>query len=272
MTEYKLSLNQFPVQHLSTEAVLAQAAAVGFEGVGLAMGPTVELGAAAVSALLRKYRLSATSLCVAMDVIGAGPDRAEECAARLAGAMALADAVDAPLVAMVGHPHGIGEQAVGELAQVLSRLAAGRGDGRRLLVEPLTPVLAGLTPLTSLRATRALLAAAPSVDWVLDAWHSWCDPELIDLLPELTSRCQIVHLSDYVLSPQAPLARDYPGNGSINFDAIISLLREGDFHGWFEAEVLFAEPVSEDGLAAYVQNCRDSLQSVLEFRQAAHAS
>jgi sugar phosphate isomerase/epimerase len=262
MTARHVSLNQFPLEHLPVEQVFAEAADAGFEGIGLSMTPTRLLGPDKVGDLLAEHGLKATSLCVAVDRIDdQGSDPIDDCALRLLEAAHTAGQLAVPLVVMVGHATGSGPRALADLGTLLGRLG-GRSPSP-LLVEPLTPVLAELTAITSLRSLHTLLDQAPGIGWILDVWHSWCDPDLADLLPVLAPRCSVVHLSDYRFLPESPLSRVQPGAGLIDIPETIRALDRAGFAGWFESEVLTPQPVTIGGLPTFVRSCRDSISAVL---------
>jgi sugar phosphate isomerase/epimerase len=255
----RLSINQFGVDHLPMADMAGTAAEAGFTGIGLSMRAVRQLGASRVTAVLRDAGLTPTSLCVARATLSTGSAGVLRDLAAVLDDAELAGELGAPLVVMLGHERGAGPGELADLAAALRTLSRHPRCRTPLQIEPVNPVLTWMSCINSLRDARDVLTAVPSLQLVLDIWHSWRDPELADLLPELIGRCSIVHVSDYRYHSSDPLARDYPGAGQIDFAHFGALLRQGGFSGWWEAEVLLPQRPAIGDLAGYVRRCRDTL-------------
>jgi sugar phosphate isomerase/epimerase len=89
-----------------------------------------------------------------------------------------------------------------------------------------------------------LLAAIdePNVGLLVDVWHVWDSPDLLNLLEQHADRVVAVHLNDRREPTRSWCDRLLPGDGVADVAGIVGALRRGGYDGWFELEV-----VSDDG-------------------------
>jgi sugar phosphate isomerase/epimerase len=267
MRDPKLSINHFGIDHLPITAVLDLAAEAGFTGIGLSARVVRQLGADDVSGKLQAAGLVATSVCVSAATLTCKPYLLWRDLAGVLEDAELASALGAPLVVMLGHELGAGRAQLAAVGQAFEQLTRHPQCRAQFLFEPVNSVLTALSCVNSLRDGKHLLAMAPRLRFVLDIWHSWRDPEIADVLPDLVARCAIVHVSDYSYHAADPMAREYPGNGVIDFGPLIHILQDNEFDGWWETEVLLPVRPEMGDLARYVRNCRDSLETFLSAAQ-----
>lgn len=255
----RTAVNQFMARDLPLETLAATARELGAHGVGVFRPCLEELGPAAVSRILGRAGLRPTSSCVVLGLTGA---TGEQRRARLADAQrALRDAgqLDAPLVVVAGGP---GDRPVSRaMAEFEDQFAVLAADaervGVRLLLEPLHPALAHLSVLTSLRAAGRTAAGYRYVGLVLDTWHVWSEPGLIETVREHAGRINVVHLGDWRPGPFTE-RRALPGDGVMNLPALGAVLRDVLADAWWELEVIDEDAV---GPTAQRQLLRDAAQA-----------
>jgi sugar phosphate isomerase/epimerase len=109
--------------------------------------------------------------------------------------------------------------------------------GVRLLLEPLHPALLHLSVLTSLREACRIAQRYHDVGVVLDTWHLWTEPDLVDTARKHADRIDVVHLADWRPGPYTE-RRALPGTGVMGLAALAGALREVLAHAWWELEVI----------------------------------
>jgi sugar phosphate isomerase/epimerase len=118
-------------------------------------------------------------------------------------------------------------------------------EGMRLAVELMHPSLGDLFSfMTSIPCAVGLIDAVshPNVGIALDCWHLSDDPEVLEQVREHAKMVAAVHLNDRRAPTRSWCDRVLPGDGVIDFPAVLGALDDGGFEGWFELEV-----VSDDG-------------------------
>ena len=201
-------------------------------------------------ALLRESGLRAT-ICVP-EVPSIYPDGYfTEPANPQARTRALADAVRrfAPfdpvaILAVTGNPQG---QDLHEMRRVT---VAGLRDVAKVAAEVGTIIGVEFYRVTSgamvntLRETVELVDEIdePNVSVVLDVWHAWDDPRLLEDINRYASRLIGVQVNDHREPTRSWADRVLPGDGTIDLPPIFQALNEGGFDGWYDMEIF-----SDDG-------------------------
>jgi sugar phosphate isomerase/epimerase len=70
-----------------------------------------------------------------------------------------------------------------------------------------------------------------------DTWHLWDTQDVVPLTREYAGLVAGVQIADYREPTRVMLDRVLPGDGVIDFHAIIGALEDGGFDGWYDLEV-----------------------------------
>lgn len=223
----RTAVNQFMAHAVSLGTFAATARELGVQGVGVFRPCLTELGGPAVARVLGRAGLRPTSVCVVLGLTGA---TGEERRARIDDArraVRQAAELGAPLVIVAGGPGDRpARRVLAEFEEQLAVLAADAdAAGVRLLLEPLHPALAHLSVLTSLRDACRTAARYRDVGVVLDTWHVWSEPDLIETARANADLIDVVHLSDWRPGPFCE-RRALPGEGVMGLAALGADLRD----------------------------------------------
>lgn len=226
------------------EEKLAKAAALGADGVELmAVDPAV-LDTAVIQAGLQQNGLEVAAVgsggvafAAGLTLLHADPAQAARAASRLRQLIDFAAAVGAPLVTIGSFRGRLASVGAGGRDRMIVLLREGAdyaaAQGVRLVIEPLNRYETDLV----LNAAEGLAlvneAAHPALGLLLDTFHvnieeaSWTEP-FRRLMA--AGRLWHVHLGDN--------NRLSPGQGLIDFPAIVAALRQAGYNGYLSAELL----------------------------------
>ncbi|MDX3078375.1 sugar phosphate isomerase/epimerase family protein [Streptomyces sp. MI02-7b] len=269
MSHERLSFNQFAAPGLPFDEAVRLTAAAGFAGLGVLRSTVDELGPRRVAAVLGRYGIEPTSVCVAFGLVDADPGLARRKFDLAVDGLRDAAELGVPLVVVVGGPMaGLSirdarrqvSDALGELDGEAARI------GGHILVEPLHPAQASLSALCSLREAVDLVDRLDHCGVVLDTWHVWAEPGLDDTIAASAAAIEIVHLADWSAEPSAWLDRELPGAGIGDLPSIRDLLRRHGFAGWWEVEVL-SEKYQAQGQSELPHRCATAARRLLSGRQ-----
>jgi len=226
------------------EEKLTKAARLGADGVELMTADPRQLDVAVIRACLRETGLEvaaigsgAVALAAGLYLLYAEPDRAVAAQARLYDLIDFAVAVGAPLVT-IGSFRGrlawAGTRAYDRLVTIL-REATGYAAARniRLALEPINRYEADVIHNAEQGLAFLEDVGQPALGLLLDTYHvnieerSWTEPFRQVMA---AGRLWHVHLGDN--------NRLSPGEGLIDFVAIIRTLREVGYDGYLSAELL----------------------------------
>ena len=84
---------------------------------------------------------------------------------------------------------------------------------------------------------------APNIKIIMDAWHFWDLPGILDDLATNVNRLVGVQLSDWREPTRSWCDRVLPGEGTIDLHAVLGTLTKAGFDGWYDVEVF-----SDNGL------------------------
>lgn len=231
----------------SLEQKLVKAAGLGYEGVELITTDPASIDRDALRSLLSASGLRVSAIAsggmafaAKLTLLHADPGSASLARERLDQMIQLAADLGAPVVTVGsfrGRTVGNAAESKQQLAAILRRAGGLAGScGVRLALEPLNRYEADL--LHTAAETLAFLNEVdePAVGILLDTYHvnieerSWTEPYRQVMA---AARLYYVHLSDN--------NRLAPGQGHIDFRAILRALREVGYDGWLTAE-LFPQP------------------------------
>lgn len=256
----RLSMNQATIKYASLREALHVTASGGIEAIGLWREPVAEVGLDAATRILADSGLRFTTLCrggfftlpeesdrrTAMD----NNRRAIEETAMLAANGAEGSTAVLVLVAggipegtrdLAGARHRV-RDAVGELAD------DARAAGVTLAIEPLHPMYASDRAVISTLGQALDIAedfAPEAVGVVVDTFHVWWDPEVLEQISRAGrgGRISTYQVCDWrtPLPPDPLLARHYPGDGVIDFASLTAAVEAAGYRGDIEVEIFNQE-------------------------------
>lgn len=229
------------------EEKLAKAAELGADGVELMAVDPATLDTAAIRAGLRQNGLEVAAIgsggvafAAGLTLLHADPAQTAQAVDRLRQLIDFAAAVGAPLVTIGSFRGRLASAGIGGRDRMIALLQEGAdyaaGYGVRLAVEPLNRYEADI--VLNAREGLALVneVGHPALGLLLDTFHvnieevSWTEP-FWRLMA--AGRLWHVHLGDNNRLP--------PGQGLIDFLAIVATLRQLGYSGYLSAELL-AQP------------------------------
>lgn len=252
----RLSLNQATIKYADLDEALAVTAGAGIRSIGLWREPIAELGLSEVAARVADSGLRVSSLCRGgFFTAPEGSDRrrsiddnrvAIDETAAVAAAGAVGSAAVLVLVAG-GLPAGSTDlrgarervrDAIGELEPYA------RAAGVTLAIEALHPMYVADRAVVSTLGQALELASefpAASVGVVVDTFHVWWDPRVLDDIARAGAEGRIAsfQVCDWMtpLPNDVLLARDMMGDGYIDFAPITQAVEGAGYRGDVEVEI-----------------------------------
>ncbi|WP_104127743.1 sugar phosphate isomerase/epimerase [Cryobacterium sp. Y57] len=245
----RFSLNQATIKYASLAEAVRLSAESGAESLGLWREPVAEVGLDKAVRLVAEAGLRVSSLCR-----GGFFTMAEGPARRAAiddnrRALAEAAALGAPTLVLVagGLPDGSRDLAGARerVRDALGELAPeARAAGVTLAIEPLHPMYASDRAVISTLGQALDIAeqfGADAVAVVVDTFHVWWDPQLFAQIARAGAGGYIAsyQVCDWAtpLPADVLLARHYPGDGVIDFEAITRAVLAAGYTGDIEVEI-----------------------------------
>lgn len=256
----RLSLNQATIKYASLADALRLTAAAGVEAIGLWREPVAEVGLAQAGRMVADSGLRVSSLCRGgFFTTPEGPERrtaldenrrAIEETAALAAAGAPGSAAVLVLVAG-GLPAG-STDLIGARSRVAEALAElepeARAAGVTLAIEPLHPMYAADRAVVSTLGQALDLAEpfpAESVGVVVDTFHIWWDPQVLDQVARAGAAGRIAsyQVCDFLtpIPADALLARGMMGDGHVDFASLTAAVDATGYTGDVEVEIFNAD-------------------------------
>ncbi len=247
----RLSLNQRTTERWSVREAVDGCVAAGLSSIGLWREPVADIGLHAAAALVRDAGLRVSSLCRGGFVTAAEP--AARRAALDDNRRAIDEAADLGAAVLVLVPGGLpdgdrdlaGARArVGDALTELAPYAAQLGV--RLGIEPMHPLFAADRGVVS-TLSQALAMATPfdpsQVGIVVDTFHLWWEPGILDLLATAGERIASYQVSDWItpLPADSLLSRGMVGDGHIDFAAFTAAVARAGYAGDVEVEIFNAD-------------------------------
>jgi sugar phosphate isomerase/epimerase len=243
ITPDRLSVNQFVVPGLTLDELCRECRDHRVAGVGVLRSTVEEMGPTAVSRTLSKYGIRPTSVCVIMGLVATDAGERRELLNQARWTLEAATELGVPAVVVVGGPKpGLPlQEATSQAVDAIAALAARAEElGGRILLEPLHPMMAGLSAFTSLRQAIDLASGLRATGVVLDTWHVWNEFDLNATVARHGSAIDIVHVSDWAAGTTPTTDREFPGSGVADLAGLCSRIDSvaGDRRLWWEIEVL----------------------------------
>jgi sugar phosphate isomerase/epimerase len=251
----RFSLNQATVKRASLAEAISATQRAGIQSIGVWREPVADIGVDAATRLIADSGLRVSSLCRGgFFTTPEGPERMaalddnrraiEETAAL---AEAGSDGSAAVLVLVAGGlPQG-SRDLVGARERVRDALGAlepfAASAGVTLAVEPLHPMFAADRAVVSTlgQAIDLAVQAGPAVGVVVDTYHVWWDPEVLEQIDRAgrLGRIASYQVCDWVtpLPADVLLGRGVPGDGHIDFRPITRAVADAGYAGDIECEI-----------------------------------
>ena len=260
-------MNGLSINHYVTpagyplERFLDDCAAAGASGVGLTERALGEAPLSRIQEMVTARKLAVTSINSAGFFLWGAPERAREQAKINAFLIEASQALGAAALTTIGGGFadaGDGHQAsIGQLRQRIddalpALIAAATAAGVTLGVEPMHPSrITNKSLLNTLAQTERQMSRFPELTVMLDAFHTWWEPDLEDFIGAHVSRLSCVQISGVMLSPDpftAP-SRCAMREGVFDLKPMIRQLDACGYRGPFEFELfaheLHGRPVSD---------------------------
>jgi sugar phosphate isomerase/epimerase len=255
------------------ERFLDECAAAGATGVGLTERALGELPLASIKGMLAARKLSVTSVNSAGFFLWGEPDKAQEQRKINAFLVEASEALDASALTTIGG--GFIDGGDGERAGIQERrkriedalpdlISAANAKGVKLGVEPMHPSrITNKSLLNTLAQTERLLAGFPDLTVILDAFHTWWEPDLETFIERHVSRLSCVQLSGVVLSNDPAMApsRCAMGEGVVDLKALIRTLSDSGYRGPLEFE-LFAHELGGKSVSDVIRQAVDDFNDL----------
>ena len=240
----RLSLNQITTPRWNVQEAAEACARRGIGSIALWRHKIAEHGLAASVRAVRDAGLHVSSVCRG----GMFPAETEEQRRRNiednVRAVDEAAALDADVLVMVvggASPVGI-EAARGMVRDGLAELVPyAIQAGVKIGLEPLHPMFAGDRSVLTTIAEAAGMAApyeAQQVGMVLDVFHIWWDPNVMQQIANVAPRIMGFHVSDWLVPlPDTLLGRGMMGDGIIDLRALRTAVDAAGYTGPIEVEI-----------------------------------
>jgi sugar phosphate isomerase/epimerase len=268
----RLSLNQATIKYADLSEAIAVTRDAGYESIGLWREPVQEAGLDRSIREIADSGLRVSSLCRGgFFTMAEGPERRASIDDNRR-AIAEAAALGAPALVLVagGLPAG-SRDIVGARERVrdaIGELADDAADaGVTLAIEPLHPMYASDRAVVSTLGQALDIAEQfplGVVGAVVDTFHVWWDPQLLELIARAAGRIASYQVCDWAtpLPADVLLARHYPGEGVIDFASITAAVEAAGYTGDIEVEI-FNQHIWNDRFATVADTTRESFAAVV---------
>lgn len=226
------------------EEKLAKAARLGADGVELMTVDPALLDAGAIRAGLQQHGVEAAAIgsggvafATGLTLLHADPAKAAQAASRLKQLIDFAQAIGAPLVTIGSFRGRLASVGTGNRSQIISLLHESAdyaaGCNVRLVIEPLNRYEADLVVNAGEGLALVDEVGHPALGLLLDTFHANIEESSrTEPFRRLMSAGRLwhVHIADNNRLP--------PGQGLIDFPAIVAALRQAGYEGYLSAELL----------------------------------
>lgn len=256
----RLSLNQRTIAQWSLREAIDGCVSAGVTSIGLWREPVAEVGLDTALGWLADSGLRVSSVCRGGFFTVADP--AEQQAAHEENVRAIEETarLGAPTLVLVpgGLPEGDRDLS-GARARAADAIAAlvpvAAEHGIRLGIEPMHPIFAAdRGVVSSLGQALDVAEQSPSdvVGVVVDTFHLWWEPGILDQIARAGERIVSYQVSDWItpLPPDALLSRGMMGDGHIDYATFTQAVAATGYTGDVEVEIFNADLWAADGRAA----------------------
>ncbi|UVS80686.1 sugar phosphate isomerase/epimerase [Actinokineospora sp. UTMC 2448] len=239
----RLSLNQRTTANWTLPEAVAGCVAAGIGAIGLWREPVADVGLETAARMVRDAGLRVSSLCRG-GFFTSGDNHADNVAA-----LDEAAALGADVLVLV--PGGLADRDIDGARQRVSDAVAAlvepaRDRGVRLAIEPMHPIFAADRGVISTLAQAVDIAEAhPSdvVGVVVDTFHIWWEPGVLDQIARAGERILAYQVSDWItpLPADTLLSRGMIGDGHIDFARLTRAVAAAGYLGDVEVEIFNAD-------------------------------
>ena len=241
----RLSINQyicpknFPIKNF-----LKIAKNSGAEAVGINSSILESINPKQLNNLLKSFSLNVSSLNSAGYFLYNNTSKSENQHKKNLRLIQYASEIEADTLCVVvgGISHGdlTLENARNEIFTHLSKLAEiSQGYGVQLGLEPIHPVdLHQKGCINSINSAVNLINNIPDLEIILDFFHSWWDPNLMDLFNNHINKISLIQFCNIIeVNKDLKPYRDIPSHGSADVPMLIQKARMGGYKKYFELEL-----------------------------------
>lgn len=256
----RCAINQWTCKTTPFAEFIDAAAACDVRAVGLWRQNIAEVGIEQAVALVTSAGLRVSTLC--RGGFFTTPDSTEHKAAIADNLRAIDEAIALDTHTLVLVPGGLSadqdiDDARARAAESIAELAPfAEQAGVKLAIEPMNPIFAadrGVVSTIDEALQIAETVGSPAVGVVIDTYHVWWDPQLLDAVRRVGEANRLVsyQVADWSLPLHAdPLnSRGYMGDGFINFEPVTRAVTETGYVGDVEVELfnddIWAQPAKE---------------------------
>jgi sugar phosphate isomerase/epimerase len=241
----RFAVSELAVGQGSFAADVALTKAAGVSAIGADARAVDEVGVDEARRILEREGVRASSYLIRERILqhDGGTASLDETARRLdaaatlgaPGALVLTGGLD-------GRSAADADAACRDWLSHASEIAADRGI--RIMLEPIHPILRGLSYVHTLAHALTLVAGLPGAGVVLDFAHVWWEHGLDALIREHVADIVSVQITN--VDSEALRDRRYVraglDSGEIEVAALVRLLESSGYRGWYEDEILVETP------------------------------
>ena len=247
----RLSINQFTtLKQWSLREAIAGYARHGVHGISVVRDKLAEVGAREAARMLRAHEMTVTGYCIGGLLTGADETKFKQSLDDNRRVIDEAAEIEAQCVVVVagGLPDGSKdiEAARARCLEGLGMLLPyARQAGVTLALEPLHPMTCAfrscLTTLGEANDWFEQLGAGPELGVIVDVYHVWWDPAMVQEIERAEGRIAAFHVSDWLMDTQdLRLDRGMMGDGVIDIPGIRHLVEAAGYDGFNEVEIFSA--------------------------------
>lgn len=277
----RLSLNQRTVANWNLRSAIDGCVAAGLPAIGVWREPVAEVGSATARRWVDDAGLRVSSLCRGGFFTAADPAARRRAHEQNLDALDETAALGAPTLVLVPGGLSDGDRDLGgaraRVVEAVAMLAPEAGArGVRLGIEPMHPIYAadrGVISTLSLALDIAEHLPSDQVGVVVDTFHLWWEPGVLDQVARAGDRIVSYQLSDWItpLPPDALLSRGMVGDGHIDFAAFTAAVDATGYAGDVEVEIFNADIWAAPGADVLATLARRYVQLVQPHLRAPRA-
>jgi len=245
----RLSISQVSTRAWTFDEDVSRYAAAGVEGIGVWRGKLHRFGLAEAKEILKETGLSVANLIAEIPLAGEGSGMTGPEFEQGLAVLDIARELGTDLVIVIpGNSLGRSTEMMRTLTvRALGALAPhAAGRGVRLALEAIRAPFRDY--LHTLEDTLSIVHEVdhPAVGAVVDTWHVWDEPVLLDSIRNEIDRILVVQFSDFRRPTLSRDERLLPGDGVSNLMEILTAIHRAGYRGWYDLEIFSTDLWSGD--------------------------